>query len=190
MNAEIERFSQMVGYVNGSASPQDRQHIEQALAADPAVAAECRALTALRQTVKIVQGDTPQMFGLERLQRDITRLMRQRARVRCLRTVTAVAASLLVAIGAVNFVPGMHDTTLYRAMSGANAGAQIQLRFTATATMSAMQECLREVHAEIVSGPSAVGMYRVRLPAGADLAAALAALRGHADVVEFAEREP
>jgi len=189
MNADVERFSLLVAFVNGSAAPEERRTAEAMIARDPAAADECRALHALRDTMRIVQGDTPQMFGLERLQRDITRLLRQRARIRCLRMVTAVAASLFVAVGAVTFVPGARDTALYRAMGGASR-AQIQLRFAANATQAQIQSCLREVGAEIVSGPSAVGMYRVRLPSGADLALAIATLRSHSDIVEFAEREP
>ena len=190
MKPDVDRFSLLVAYVNGSASAIDRERAERLVNFDPSAAAERDALEALRATLKVPDGDTPQMFGLERLNRDITRLQRQRARVRCLRMVTAVAASLFLGVGAMLFVPGAQDTTLYRALAGKTTGAQIQLRFTAAATQASIQQVLREVGAEIVSGPSAVGMYRVRLPAGADAGFVLATLRAHSDIVEFAEREP
>lgn len=190
MTMTMERYSELVAYVNGSATREEARQVERLIAADPETAAECRALGVLRQAVKIVHGDTPQLFGLERLQRDIGRIVRQQARVRCLRSVAAVAASIVVALCAVTFVPGAQDNDLFRALGGATVHAQLQARFTATATQPAIQDCLREVGAEIVAGPSAVGAYRLRLPAGADVAAALATLRAHADIVEFVEREP
>jgi hypothetical protein len=51
-----------------------------------------------------------------------------------------------------------------------------------------IRDALRAMHAEVVSGPTELGRYRVRLPAGEDaLAAARALGPGGAGVAVFAE---
>jgi hypothetical protein len=54
-----------------------------------------------------------------------------------------------------------------------------------------IREALRAVRGEVVSGPTELGRYRVRIPAGEDaLAAARALGPGGADVAVFAEPVP
>jgi hypothetical protein len=116
----------------------------------------------------------------------------------------SVAAGLLVAM-----VSGMMTTGViwavrvapaYETASAVSAGfdgdsigiydaQHLEIVFAEDATAGDIAEQLREVDASVVSGPTARGVYRVRLGRTIDADAALASLRGAADsVVAFAER--
>jgi anti-sigma factor RsiW len=70
------------------------------------------------------------------------------------------------------------------------AGPRVSVQFAATATEAAIRGALGEVGAEIVAGPSALGLYTIALPEDADAEAALGTLRANAAVVIFAELSP
>lgn len=72
--------------------------------------------------------------------------------------------------------------------AGGAADAALDVVFRADASAGSIHAALRAIGGEIVSGPTGVGVYRVRLSEGADLRAAAAELRGEGhDVATFAE---
>jgi hypothetical protein len=65
--------------------------------------------------------------------------------------------------------------------------------FHATVTEEAMRQTLLSVGGRIVSGPSALGVYIVQIPArddDRDVQAIVDTLRSNTNVVRFVEREP
>lgn len=67
-------------------------------------------------------------------------------------------------------------------------GPELEVVLRGEATASQLHAALRALDAELVAGPTELGRYRVRLPAGADASAAATALRApEAGVASFAE---
>jgi hypothetical protein len=66
--------------------------------------------------------------------------------------------------------------------------------FQPTVTEAGLREALLGVEGRVVSGPTALGVYVVQLPAEpadeAAVDAAIDALRGRTEVIRFVEREP
>ena len=77
---------------------------------------------------------------------------------------------------------------------GATVGAQITVRFDASASEETIRGTLRQVEARIVDGPSALGLYVVQLPAtlieDAEINRVIEALRARTGIIAFAERKP
>jgi anti-sigma factor RsiW len=182
----------LVSYVNGTASRDDAERVQAAIREDQAMAAEYRLLTALRSAVKVPSGDTPGEFGLERFRRTLDRHLREERKLRFWRALTALAASLFVGVAVLHLVNPHDETASYQALSASGAGT-LQIRFQPDATSAQMQDLFRDLRLDVVSGPSALGVYRVRLqqhdtPAARD--EALRQLRERAQIVEFAELDP
>lgn len=183
----------LVSYVNGTATREDAEIVQTAIREDKVMAAEYRLLTALRGAVKVPSGDTPGEFGLERFRRTLDRHLRQERRLKFWRALTALAASLFVGIGVLYVVrPGADDPGRYQALQAPGSGT-LQVRFQPTATSAQMQDLFRDVGLQVVAGPSALGVYRVRLrerdtPVARD--EAVRQLRDRAQIVEFAELDP
>ncbi|HME69501.1 MAG TPA: zf-HC2 domain-containing protein [Myxococcota bacterium] len=68
------------------------------------------------------------------------------------------------------------------------AGPELEIVLRSEATASQLNTSLRALDAELVAGPTELGRYRVRLPAGADASVAATALRApETGVASFAE---
>jgi anti-sigma factor RsiW len=193
MTTHRELEDLLVSYVNGTASREESDRVQVAIKEDHAMAAEYRLLTALRSAVKVPSGDTPGEFGLERFRRTLDRHLREERRVRFWRALTALAASLFIGVAILHLVnPAGDEAAGYRALSAHGVGT-LQLRFQDSATSAQMQDVFRDLQLDVVAGPSALGVYRVRLrendtPATRD--EALRQLRERVQVVEFAELDP
>jgi putative zinc finger protein len=98
---------------------------------------------------------------------------------------------LFLAPGAMRLLVGPTDT--YRTATAPPtavraAGPELEIVLRSEATASQLHTALRALDAELVAGPTELGRYRVRLPAGADASAAAAALRAsETGVASFAE---
>ena len=89
------------------------------------------------------------------------------------------------------------DDQAFGTLSGSSSttsGVRINVIFQAGTTAEAMRRALVDVGANIVSGPSAAGVYVVALPTRDDddptVQKAIDTLRGNTEVIQFAEREP
>jgi hypothetical protein len=69
-------------------------------------------------------------------------------------------------------------------------GAALDVVFRPDATAERIHAALRAIGGEIVSGPTQLGVYRVRLGPAADASAAAQVLRGEGGVAAFAEQAP
>ncbi len=93
---------------------------------------------------------------------------------------------------------GAPRPSAYRTLTGpaptAEAGPKAVIAFRGEATEKDIRSLLREVRANIVDGPGALGVYTVRLPAElrdeAALEEVIARLRARDDLVRFVERVP
>jgi hypothetical protein len=109
----------------------------------------------------------------------------------------SLAAGILVAVcsgmlttGAIWFVrvAPTYETAAAGAPSLEAGGPRIEVVFREDASADQIRERLREVGATVISGPSQLGVYRLRLMPGADVSAVLSRLRGEGrGVATFAE---
>jgi Putative zinc-finger len=109
----------------------------------------------------------------------------------------SLAAGILVAVctgmlttGAIWFVrvAPTYETAAAGAPSVDAAGPKLEVVFRDDASADLIRARLREVGATVVSGPTQLGVYRLRLAPGADVSAVISRLRGEGrGVATFAE---
>lgn len=189
-------------YVNGTLNSEEQKEVEAYLARSSHARDEVELLRALRQQVKDEAiENSPGELGLQRLKREIKQEQAAGDRMAG-RTLTvasfwrplAVAACLAVVIqaGIMIGLPGGGDGEVEVAGGQvAMAPAVIQVTFAPEATEQEIREVLQSAGASIADGPTALGVYGLRLQGEGEPAIeeALANLRARGDVVTFAERK-
>ncbi len=165
----------------------ERREALAALADDAELQAGLALLRTIRDGVRTVSDGSPGELGLRRLMRDVRREKRRTQVRRVARPLLAVAAALALVVqsAAIWQLLDRPDTGGSELLSGAEAG-RLQLRFAPEATASEIQALLQDAGARIVSGPSAMGLYKIEAD---DPDAALAALEARDDLVAFVDRE-
>lgn len=82
----------------------------------------------------------------------------------------------------------------YGVLGGPGDGATISIQFVDTATAAQIRDLMADVGGVIVEGPSAIGLYTVRVPLDSEDAGAIEVLvqqlQAQTDVVQFAARGP
>ena len=170
--------------VNGSLpeSGLDAQALRQALADDPALRSERVFLERLRTSLQQDEGALPGELGWRRLQQKLdpnssesattNTWGRPAANSRWWRPL-AIAASVLVAVQTVWLLNPTSEDGSYVPMSappGASVPAApaeatvLQVQPSPQATLLEWQAVLQEIGAQVVSGPSASGVYRIAVP--------------------------
>jgi hypothetical protein len=190
---------------NGTLEGEDLATVEAALEADADLRAELAALTAIRATMQAEEVQSPGDFGLARLMRgvdaeraipapvaandNVVPLMRLR--------IWQVAAAVVLAVGLgfnlPQFGPSTEPAQLSEAepaaaegfslASGGASAAAFTVVFRPDATELDIRLLLLDAGLEIVSGPSALGLYGVGLVESGTSDAARAALLA-SDIVE------
>jgi anti-sigma-K factor RskA len=188
-------------YVNGTLNSDEQEAVEAYLARSSDARDEVELLRALRQQVKDEQiENSPGELGLQRLKREIKQEQESGDRMagRTLSVASfwrplAVAACLVVMIqaGIMIGLPGGGGEVEVAGGQVARTPAVIQVTFAPEATEQEIREVLQSAGASIADGPSALGVYGLRLQGEDDAAIeeALANLRARGDVVTFAERK-
>lgn len=174
----------LVFLANGTLAGAEKARVEAAVAADPDLQAELAALQAIR--ARMQAEDLPQSpgdFGHARLMRDLGREPRPG---RLWQGVAAAAVALLV-VQTVLVRTGS-DVRLADGGVEAQVGPVMTVAFSGTATEAEIRALLIALDLSIVSGPSALGLYRVAARDEAARTAALAQLTASA-LVESAEAE-
>ncbi|MBL4928349.1 hypothetical protein [Fuscibacter oryzae] len=168
--------------VNGTLAGPDRARVEKGLRHDPALAAEAALLGQLRDAMKAMpQPASPAEFGLARLMRDIDReASAQRTRRWQLAGGAVAAAAIALAVMLV-LPPGQ---TEYQQASGDPGRGDLTVAFVPGATLAEVTDLLQNNNLEIVDGPSAIGLYRLDVTAGANLDAIADKLRAMQSLVE------
>jgi anti-sigma factor RsiW len=178
----------LVFLANGTLDAAERERVEAAVAADPDLQAE---LAVLRQIRERMQDEplpqSPGEFGHARLMRDIAREPKPSGSNRLWQGVAAAALALLV-VQTVLMQTG-NDVRLAGGGVEAQDGPVLTVAFSGTATEADIRALLIDLDLTIVSGPSALGLYRLAAKDEAARAAALARLAAATGVVESAEAE-
>jgi anti-sigma factor RsiW len=183
-------------YLNGTLEPEERARVEAALAGDEELRRDLEFL-------KMVQAETqardiaasPGEFGLARLMRDIDAERGQAVATRRGTLVWKLAAAacfaLFVATSAL-LVTGP-DSGLRLAGGGSavavHEGPLFTVAFVESAPEAQIRALLLSLDLEIVSGPSALGLYTLAAPEGADAGLIAAKLAAATGLVESVERE-
>lgn len=192
-------------YVNGTLNAAETKAVEDYLEDNPYARDEVELLSALRGQVKEeAVENSPGELGLKRLRREISVTERQEAApAESDKVVTiaawwrplAVAACLAVVIQAgvmVDLTGGPGDEVGTAGGEIAYAPPVLQVTFAPTATEQDIREVLQSAGTSIASGPTAIGVYGLRLLGGNNgddqIDAALTKLQARGDVVTFAER--
>jgi hypothetical protein len=187
---------------NGTLEGADLAAVDAALAEDADLRAELAALTAIRATMRAEEVASPGDFGLARLMRDVDAETRVAAPVAANDNVVPlsrlriwqVAAAVVLAVGIGFNLPqiGPGSAPMERAESepagftlasgGAAAAADFTVVFASDATEAELRALLLQAGLEIVSGPSALGIYGLGLIDAEMSDAAFAALSASAIV--------
>lgn len=186
-------------YVNGTLAEAERAPVAAHLAQCSRCRDELAFLTSLQAGVRAAAEEDaagmPGELGLKRLLRDVgrevPRPMPARAPRSWWRPVLAAAAVLIIAVQGVTIVQLHRATNRLTPLGGPSpAGAVVQVRFDPNAREAQIRAALQAVDGELVSGPGALGIYRVRLgdlearaPAVVERIAELRARRGVIDYV-------
>lgn len=185
---------------NGTLEGADLDAVDAALAEDADLRAELAALTAIRATMRAEEVASPGEFGLARLMRDVDAEARVAAPVAANDNVVPlsrlriwqVAAAVVLAVGIGFNLPqiGPGSAPMERAesepagftLASGGAAADFTVVFAPDATEAELRALLLEAGLEIVSGPSALGIYRLGLIDAEMSDAAFAALSASAIV--------
>lgn len=168
---------------NGTLEGAERAEVESIVMADPGLQADLAALRAIRSTLQQEQEYSPGELGLARLERSIdAETTHRRMRPLAWQIAAAVLLAVVVAQAAWQFRgPGTGD---YR-LAGAQTPA-FTVAFRASATEAELRDLLQAAGVEIVSGPSALGLYGLAILDGETIDDARVRLE-NSDLVESLE---
>ncbi len=178
-------------YVNGSLDADEHQQVENHVAACGQCRDEIALLQSLQTRVAEIDAHTaPGEFGWQRLQRDMRKPARQTRRSWMK---MALAASLLVVVVQSGWLLQLSLSQNDYIPAGAHLqqGVILQVAFRPQATASQIHQLLDAIDAEIVGGPGAAGVYRIRLHnrSEGDASQPLQRLNASTEVVEYVVRE-
>ena len=162
---------------NGTLEGEELAQVQAAVDQDPALAAELAALENRRETMQA--DDTaysPGEMGLARLMRDIDAPVQQVAAPRAGVWQIAAAVLLAVTVGQTVMLAQSDQVDQGYQLAGDTA-AHFAITVHPDTTESDLRALLLAAEVEIVSGPSALGLYRLALLEGADADAARARLQ-------------
>lgn len=180
-------------YANGSLKPQERAQVEHHLQACARCRAQVEFLAAVRRQIQSEPLQAPDELGLRRLLRTVrAQADRRRSWWR-----PALAAAVLVILAQtallVSLWPGS-ESRITPLGAPPGEGVLIQVQFAPQATEAQIRALLGEIRGEIVAGPGALGVYRIRVE-GVDASGSeevesiVARLRRQDDLVLHVARE-
>lgn len=180
-------------YVNGTLAGGEREQVETHLQACERCRQEVTLLRAIQAGAQQAPGAVPVEFAWQRLRRDMRRQPSAAPRQRSVWQVAmATAAALVIVVQTVMIVNlGQRDDTFSPA-GHQLPGAIAQVRFQPDSREADIRAALQAIDAEIVAGPGANGLYRIRLADNhADPAAEkkIETLRQRTSLVEYIERD-
>ena len=189
-------------YVNQTLSGEEIEQVEHHLETCDQCRTEVAALQQIRDEYKQqLETQSPGSLGLARLKAEIKRDRREQQREVSPRPSflwwrpMMAAAVLVIVIQSVLLVKMERPEDAITPLSGRPAAEVVlQVRFNPQATESEIRKVLTAVDGEIVSGPGALGIYRITLKdVAADqqdvISKALTRLKDNKSVVEFVSSE-
>ena len=181
-------------YANQTQPREQHELVEQHLRDCAECARELVEIERLRRTAAAVADATPEPspFLFTRMMARIDDHERQKAERRWWHLSPKVAAFallaqflLIVTLGAFLLRPGADSGTA----GGPSTGPRIAVGFQAGVTEAAMRSAIEEINGTIVDGPTASGLYKVRVEQGA-IEKAMAILTKNQQVVRVVALEP
>ena len=174
---------------NDTLTGDERTEVQAAVAADPELQTELKALQAIRTTMQTEEAFSPGEMGLARLMRDVedAPIAANAPTAPMKRPVLwqiAAAVLLAVVLGQGLMMRQSSDPAGYGLASG--EAATLTVGFTANTTEAQMRALLIQAGVKIVSGPSELGLYQLATLDGTSEEAAIAVL-APSDLVETLE---
>lgn len=151
---------------NDTLQGHERAEVMDAVASDPELQAQLAALRAIRATMQAETAYSPGEMGLARLMRDVDTAPPARAPLRP-RLWQAVAAALLAVVVAQALWPLRGQDPGGMRLAGGEPAFVVA--FAPDTPESALRALLLEAGAQIVGGPSALGLYQLAPVEDADL---------------------
>lgn len=195
MSKEIEEL--LPFYVNGTLTDEEQRKVEDALAANPSIKDELDFLQKLRGEIKAqAVENSPGELGLKRLQKMITEerfhnnpMAHARSKITKEQNwrwrIIAVAACLLLVLQSVVMFSTPRSSDLVAAGGGqiiSSKGRIVSVTFVPTAQEENIRKLLLSIDANIVDGPSALGVYKIAV--SKDVEVAVSKLRAHKNLIE------
>jgi anti-sigma factor RsiW len=189
MSERDEISALLVFLANGTLEGAEKSRVEAALGADPELQAEFSVLKQIRTQMQSDAVErSPGEFGHARLMRDLAREAPPGRSNRLWQGLAAAALALLV----VQTVFSLNGGSLIRLAGGeteTTSGPVLTVAFAGSATEADIRALLIEAELTIVSGPSALGLYRLAAKDEAARTAGLAKMNAAGNIVESAEVE-
>jgi len=149
---------------NDTLTGEERAEVEAAVAADPALQSQLEALRAIRTTMQAEESYSPGEIGLARLLRDVgEQPVATRPTSRPWLWQVAAAVLLAVVLGQSFMMTRNGDPGGYQLAGG---DAAIIIAISPDATEAQFRELLLNAGVEIISGPSALGFYELKIAEG------------------------
>jgi hypothetical protein len=158
-------------YLNGTLSNEERREVEKALEHSAVLREELVFLEQIKHDVKAYQPAmaSPGEVGWQRLQQQINETSVIEPKHRKWRVTAMISSTLLIAQSL--WIGIMAPTAFYAPAGGEQSPTQqaaktvsFQVAFNPNATEAAIRAALLMVDAQIISGPSALGLYVVSTP--------------------------
>ena len=151
-------------YVNGTLTGQEQREVMNHLETCERCRQEIAWLQKIRAQIKADKSAAPGEFGLNRLMRDIRREQAIPARKRSWwQPALAAAAVIIVVQGAVLMNLLSQPESIVPLGGPVAEGVVLQVRFHPEASEARIRALLQQVRGNIVGGPGALGVYRLRL---------------------------
>ncbi len=182
-------------YANGTLADGERRDVKAHLQTCERCRQELAWLQNLRAQVKADSARSPGEFGLHRLLRDAAAQKSAARRPRPWWRPALAAAAVVIVIQSAVMIDLLNRPAPITPLGGPVAqGVVLQVKFAPNATAAQIRQLLQKEQAGIVSGPGALGVYRLRLeglsPAQDQaIRRVIGALAAQRDVVTYVERE-
>jgi len=150
-------------YVNETLPPDEMADLDKHLQQCEHCRSEVALLKRLRDQVRQEQISGPGELGFSRLQRSIKQERKTNIITSLWRQPALAAAAVIILVQSALLINLWPEAEPMAPLGVQYEGPVLQIIFTPDSTVSDIQKLLERVQGSIVDGPSAVGVYRVRL---------------------------
>jgi hypothetical protein len=151
-------------YVNGTLTGTELADVEAHVTACPRCQDEITVLRAMHAAAKVASDTIPSEFAWQRLRRDMKQPSTTQSKKRQWWIPSMAAAALLVIAVQSVIILNLTPSEGGYGLAGKHLpGAIVQVKFNPAATEEQVRNSLQAVSADIVAGPSATGLYMLRL---------------------------
>lgn len=151
-------------YVNGTLAPAEQERVINHLRDCDRCRQEIALLEKIRSGVKSDRPEAPTEFGLNRLLRDLHKEQSNPAHKRSWWQPALAAAAVIIVVQAAVLMNLLSQPEPIVPLGGPAAeGVVLQVRFHPEASEVQIRALLQQVRGNIVGGPGALGVYRLRL---------------------------